>query len=82
MTFTATAKDPTILQKVTGYSRKTRLGRLVATLVGGQMRVPLPKTCGRWVDFFRRDKAGQSVQPATGSNESARPDEAVSAPQG
>ena len=84
VTFTAKAKDPTILQKVTGYSRKTRLGRLVATLVGGQERVPLAKTCGRWVDFFRRDNAGQAAQPdqPTAGTSQADKEQAQPAPQG
>lgn len=82
VTFTAKAKDPTILQKVTGYSRKTRLGRLVATMVGGQKRIPLSKTCGRWVDFFRRDKAGLSDQSASGTGQPGQADPSKSAAQG
>ena len=84
VTFTAKAKDPTILQKVTGYSRKTRLGRLVATMVGGQERVPLAKTCGRWVDFFRCDNAGQAAQPDQPTAGTSQPDkeQAPPAPQG
>ena len=54
--FTAKAKDPTLLQKISGYSRKARMGRLVVTQVGGREKIPLSKACGHWVDFFRRAK--------------------------
>lgn len=67
VTFTAQAKDPNLLQKMSGYSRKNRLGRLVLTKVDSQVRIPLHRTCDRWVDFFRRDVA------ATNSKADAKP---------
>jgi len=51
---TIKAKDPTPLQRLTGYSRKTKLGRLAAMKGGGRDRVEMNQICNQWVDFFRR----------------------------
>lgn len=53
VTFTATANDPTRIQRLTGYSRQTKLGRLVLMRTGSRDWVPMSRICDRWVDFFR-----------------------------
>lgn len=54
VTITVTTKDPTTLQKLTGYSRKTKLGRLAAMNGIGRKRVEMNQICNQWVDYFRR----------------------------
>ncbi|MGK2956417.1 MAG: hypothetical protein ACSLFI_12200 [Solirubrobacterales bacterium] len=56
-TFTAKAAEPSFLQKVTGYSRQTKLGRIVAVQKGPRVKVPMSEICGHWVDYFRRSKS-------------------------
>jgi len=65
-TFTAHSVAPSFLQKVTGYSRETKLGRIVALRTDPRLKVPMSDICGRWVDYFRRNKPGQksSLKPA------------------
>ena len=58
-TFTAASVAPSFLQKVTGYSRETKLGRIVAVRKGARLKVPMSDICGKWVDYFRRNKPGQ-----------------------
>lgn len=60
VTFTVEANEPSFLQQLTGYSRKTKLGRLVATRAAPRSQVPMSEICDRWVDFFRRTKAGEA----------------------
>lgn len=60
VTFTVQADEPSTLQKLTGYSRKSKLGRIVATRATPRTQVPMSKICGEWVDFFRRTKAGDA----------------------
>ncbi len=66
ITFTVTADAPSTLQKLTGYSRETKLGRLVATRTGARKRVDMSRICDQWVDFFRRDEtlAKNGQQPS------------------
>jgi len=50
--FTVTTPQPSLLQRLTGYSIKTQLGVLVLTRAGSPREIPLKKTCGQWVDFY------------------------------
>jgi len=54
VTFTVKANEPTRLQRLTGYSRKTKLGRLAVTKAAGRERVAMNQICNQWVDYFRR----------------------------
>lgn len=65
-TFTARSVAPSFLQRVTGYSRQTKLGRIVLMRTGPRTRVPMSEICDEWVDFFRRDKAGNEPSKVTG----------------
>jgi len=60
VTFTVNAAEPTTIQKLTGYSRKTKLGRLVATRAEPRSQVPMSKICGEYLDFFRRVQPGDA----------------------
>lgn len=64
VTFTVKAAEPSFLQKLTGYSRKTKLGRLVATRAEPRSQVPMSKVCDKHVDFFRRTEPGESKAKA------------------
>ena len=76
-TFTVDSEAPSFLQRVTGYSRQTKLGRLVAVKKGPRTKVPMSGICDRWVDYFRRTtavKVGQRgskdpVEPKTTSGQ-------------
>jgi hypothetical protein len=61
-TLTARAAEPSFLQKVTGYSRQTKLGRIVAVRKGPRTKVPMSEICGHWVDYFRRSKSFKDDQ--------------------
>ncbi len=63
VTFTAGAKDPTFLQRLTGYSRETKLGRLVATRNQGHRRVLMSGICDNWVNYFRHSKSFKDGLP-------------------
>ncbi|MGK2932585.1 MAG: hypothetical protein ACSLFD_07430 [Solirubrobacterales bacterium] len=63
VTFTAKAKDATFLQGLTGYSRETKLGRIVATRNQGHRRVLMSGICDNWVDYFRRAKSFKDGLP-------------------
>jgi hypothetical protein len=69
--FTAETASPSFLQRLTGYSRVTRLGRIVLMRQAPRERVPMSEVCGRWVDFFRLspadagDRAGPAGDSAT-----------------
>ncbi|MFA9400707.1 MAG: hypothetical protein ACERKT_06310 [Acidobacteriota bacterium] len=52
--FMAEATEPSTLQRLTGYSRLTKLGRIVLSRNSNRSRVPMSRICDRWVDFFRR----------------------------
>jgi hypothetical protein len=53
--FTVKANPPTLIQRLTGYSRETKLGRLVLMSNGPRVRADMSQICDRWVDFFRRN---------------------------
>jgi hypothetical protein len=93
VTFTAKANDPSFLQKLTGYSRKTKLGRLVATRAEPRSQVPMSEICDEWVDFFRRTKAGDAdmgkfkagekpAEPKAGTGTERQEPQARTQPQG
>ena len=63
VTFTAEAKDATFLQRLTGYSRETKLGRIVASRNQGHRRVLMSGICDNWVDWFRRSKSFKDGLP-------------------
>lgn len=70
--FTVTTKPPSALQRLTGYSRKTELGRLVLMRTGARERVPMDRICDRWVDFFRRQHpVGTESSAGVGSSDAA-----------
>ena len=52
--FTVDTAEPSFLQRLTGYSRETKLGRIMLMRTGARQRVSIPNSCDRWVDFFRR----------------------------
>ena len=54
VTITVKANEPTRLQKFSGYSRVSKLGRMAAINGLGRRRVAMNQICGQWVDFFRR----------------------------
>ncbi|MCB8914722.1 MAG: hypothetical protein H6532_02675 [Thermoleophilales bacterium] len=54
VTITVDAKDPSAIQRLTGYSRATKLGRVAAMLGQGRRKVAMNQICGQWVDWFRR----------------------------
>jgi len=84
VTFTVKAAEPSFLQKLTGYSRKTKLGRIVATRAEPRAQIPMSQICDKWVDFFRRTKAGdadiQKFKPAEGKPAKKRPEQPKPAP--
>jgi hypothetical protein len=49
------ANPPSFIQRITGYSRKTKLGRVALMRTGPRERTSMSEICGRWVDFFRRE---------------------------
>jgi hypothetical protein len=66
--FKAAASEPSPLQRLTGYSVKTKLGRIALMRVDARVRAPMSEICGRWVDFFRRtDPDGGGAQAGTGT---------------
>ncbi len=60
--FTVTAREPSAVQDLTGYTRETKLGRIALTRAQARRRVPMSEICDEWVDFFRR---GQPEAAAT-----------------
>ncbi len=50
---TLSTREPTALQRLTGYSRQTKIGRLVLMRARGREWVPMDQICDRWVDFYR-----------------------------
>ncbi|MDQ5895365.1 MAG: hypothetical protein QG596_1626 [Actinomycetota bacterium] len=54
VTLTVKTKDPTTIQRLTGYSRITKLGRVAAMNGLGRRKVAMNQICGQWVDHFRR----------------------------
>lgn len=54
VTITVKAKDPTSVQRITGYSRSTKLGRVAAMNGLGRKKVAMNQICNQWVDYFRR----------------------------
>ncbi len=49
--------EPSFIQRVTGYSRETKLGRIVLMRAGSRELTPMSEICGEWVDFYRPDEA-------------------------
>lgn len=45
--------EPSFIQRVTGYSRQTKLGRIVLMRTGARELTPMYEICDRWVDFYR-----------------------------
>lgn len=66
---TVTTNEPTRLQKHTGYSRVTKLGRLAAMHGQNRHQVTMDQICNQWVDYFRR-------VPVSTYRENETPDEA------
>jgi len=54
VTITVKAKDPSALQRITGYTRTTKLGRLAAMNGISRRKVAMNQMCDQWVDYFRR----------------------------
>lgn len=54
VTFTVTAREPTTLQKLTGYARTTKLGRIALMHGTGRSKVSMNQICNQWVDWFRK----------------------------
>jgi hypothetical protein len=52
--FTVETSEPSLVQRVTGFKRKTKLGRIALMRTGPRERTEMSEICGRWVDFFRR----------------------------
>ncbi|HWI94523.1 MAG TPA: hypothetical protein VNS60_00485 [Solirubrobacterales bacterium] len=50
--FTISAAEPSILQRLTGYSGKATLGELVAVPAKPHRIVPLSQACGAWIDWY------------------------------
>jgi hypothetical protein len=55
--FTVTAADASTLQRLTGYTGKATLGKLVATPDRPHRIVPLSKACNGWVDWYEAEEA-------------------------
>ncbi|MBK5231687.1 MAG: hypothetical protein JJE13_01715 [Thermoleophilia bacterium] len=80
-TFVAKSTSPSFLQRVTGYSRQTKMGRIVAMRTGPRTKVPMSGICDKWVDYFRRNESFKDDQrgskdpvgPATGAKSNASP---------
>lgn len=53
VTLTVETKDPTALQRLTGFSRITKLGRVAAMNGKQRRRVAMSEICDQWVDHFR-----------------------------
>jgi hypothetical protein len=53
--FKVETAEPSFIQRVTGSSPKTKLGRIVLMRTGARETVPMSQICDRWVDFFRRN---------------------------
>ncbi len=66
VTFRISTGGPSTLQRLTGYSRRTELGRLVLMRTGARQRVPMDRICERWVDFFRMGGAGPASENGGG----------------
>lgn len=49
--------EPSFIQRVTGYSRETKLGRIVLMRAGSRELTPMSEICGEWVDFYRPGEA-------------------------
>jgi len=54
VTLTVKSKDPSALQRLTGYARTTKLGRVAAMNGLSRRKVAMGQMCGQWVDYFRR----------------------------
>ena len=65
VTISVKAKDPSSLQRFTGYSRSTKLGRVAAMKGQGRRKVAMNEICGQWVDYFRRVPIGLFRQNET-----------------
>lgn len=54
VTITVHTREPTPVQRLTGFSRITKLGRVAAMRGIGRLKVPMNQICDQWVDYFRR----------------------------
>ncbi|MCB0867588.1 MAG: hypothetical protein KDB48_02715 [Solirubrobacterales bacterium] len=70
--FTVTTRDASLLQRLTGYSRTTKLGRIAAMKGIGRQRIEMSEICNQWVDFFRRVPTSRFRQKETRQNETDR----------
>jgi hypothetical protein len=50
--FTIAVDEPNWLGDLAGYDAKAYLGELVLTRAGAERELPLPATCGRWIDWY------------------------------
>jgi hypothetical protein len=55
--FTITAAAPSTLQRLTGYSAKATLGKLVAVPAKPHRVVPLRQACNAWIDWYESAEA-------------------------
>jgi len=75
VTFTIKADEPSTLQKLTGYSRETQLGRIVATRAAARRSIDMSEICDKWVDYFRQAK---SLSPERLKKAGKGPEQSVS----
>lgn len=72
VTFTAKSAEPTAIQRLSGYSRITKLGRVAAMRGQGRWKVAMNQICGQWVDWFKRIPISIFRQNDTRQKEAAR----------
>jgi hypothetical protein len=72
--FKVEANAPTLIQRLTGYSRETKLGRLVLMKTGPRVRADMSQICDRWVDFFRRTNPDEPDAQSSDTEASDRTD--------
>jgi len=65
--FTVETAEPSFIQRITGYSRQTKLGRIVLMRTGARELTPMSEICDRWVDFYRKTDPGNGTGSGTGS---------------
>ncbi|MDQ2622024.1 MAG: hypothetical protein M3Y45_03190, partial [Actinomycetota bacterium] len=73
--FTITSREPSRLQRLTGYSRQTKIGRLVLMKARGRQWVPMSQICDRWVDFFRWKAIDFNGQDGKSNPQSGKPNQ-------
>jgi hypothetical protein len=55
--FTISAEEPSTLQRLSGYTGKANLGKLVAVPSKPHRIVPLRSACGNWIDWYESAEA-------------------------